>query len=173
MEAALELLGTAGIRGLTHGRVDAHAGLPKGSTSNSFRTREALLAGVVEAMVATNRPMAESVVAPATVEEFADHLVALFGFLVGPQRTATAARLALFAEATHDANLREALLAGGITMESNLLSSLVALGASDPEVGVRLIVACFQGLFLDVLAQRPDIEPRPIIERIVVAAVDS
>ena len=35
-----------GDPGTTHSRVDAHAGLPRGSTSNYFRTRDALLAGV-------------------------------------------------------------------------------------------------------------------------------
>ena len=34
LEAAVELLGTEGLRSLTHARVDERAGLPKGSTSN-------------------------------------------------------------------------------------------------------------------------------------------
>lgn len=169
--AALELLGTEGIRGLTHGRVDAQAGLPKGSTSNSFRTREALLAGVVEAMVVTNLPMTESAADPASHQELTDRLVDLFDFLVGPQRSATAARITLLAEATHDASLRGPLLAGGATMESALRSSLVTLGAREPDVGVRLLVACFRGLLLEVLAQQSEFEPRPVIERIVAAAV--
>jgi hypothetical protein len=43
LDAAIELLGTEGLRALTHVRVDLRAGLPKGSTSNYFRTRAALL----------------------------------------------------------------------------------------------------------------------------------
>jgi AcrR family transcriptional regulator len=46
LEAAVELLGTEGLRSLTHARVDERAGLPKGSTSNYFRTRAQLLIGV-------------------------------------------------------------------------------------------------------------------------------
>ncbi|HEX5919668.1 MAG TPA: TetR family transcriptional regulator, partial [Nocardioides sp.] len=38
LDAALELVGTQGMRGLTHRAVDAAAGLPAGSTSNYFRT---------------------------------------------------------------------------------------------------------------------------------------
>ena len=34
LDAALELVGTLGMRGLTHRAVDAAAGLPPGSTSN-------------------------------------------------------------------------------------------------------------------------------------------
>ena len=47
MNAAVELVGGQGIRALTHARVDAQAGLPLGSTSNHFRTRAALVAGLV------------------------------------------------------------------------------------------------------------------------------
>ena len=36
-----------GVRALSHARVDERAGLPPGSTSNWFRTRRALLGGVV------------------------------------------------------------------------------------------------------------------------------
>ena len=46
LDAALALVGEQGIRALTHARVDERAGLPKGSTSNWFRTRDALLTGV-------------------------------------------------------------------------------------------------------------------------------
>jgi AcrR family transcriptional regulator len=46
LEAAVELLGTEGLRALTHARVDEQAGLPKGSASNYFRTRAQLVTGV-------------------------------------------------------------------------------------------------------------------------------
>ena len=52
LDAALELLGEQGIRALTHARVDERAGLPKGSTSNWFRTRDALVAGIAGGAVA-------------------------------------------------------------------------------------------------------------------------
>jgi DNA-binding transcriptional regulator YbjK len=48
LEAAVGLLGAEGVRALTHARVDERAGLPPGSTSNWFRTRRALLGGVVD-----------------------------------------------------------------------------------------------------------------------------
>ena len=56
LAAAVELLGTEGLRSLTHGRVDERAGLPKGSTSNHFRTRAALLEGVLDWMLDTELP---------------------------------------------------------------------------------------------------------------------
>ena len=43
-------MGTQGLRALAHTRVDERAGLPKGSTSNYFRTDQALLSGIVDTL---------------------------------------------------------------------------------------------------------------------------
>jgi DNA-binding transcriptional regulator YbjK len=42
-DAAIELIGTQGARGLSHPRVDQQAGVPRGTTSFYYRTRKALL----------------------------------------------------------------------------------------------------------------------------------
>ena len=47
-DAAISLIARSGVRALTHRAVDAEAGVPLGTTSNYFRTREALLNGVAE-----------------------------------------------------------------------------------------------------------------------------
>ncbi|MCB1251683.1 MAG: TetR family transcriptional regulator [Austwickia sp.] len=47
-DAAVEVLAQQGLRGLTHRAVDAEAGLPVGSTSNVFRSRAALITGVID-----------------------------------------------------------------------------------------------------------------------------
>ena len=47
-DAGLRVLAAAGARGLTHRAVDAEAGVPTGTTSNYFRTRDALLAALGE-----------------------------------------------------------------------------------------------------------------------------
>jgi DNA-binding transcriptional regulator YbjK len=44
-DAAIEILAEDGARGLTHRKVEQRAGLPAGTTSSYFRTREALLHG--------------------------------------------------------------------------------------------------------------------------------
>ena len=46
-DVAIDVLASGGGRQLTHRAVDAAAGLPVGSTSNRFRTRDALLGGVL------------------------------------------------------------------------------------------------------------------------------
>jgi DNA-binding transcriptional regulator YbjK len=45
-DAAINVLAEHGSRGLTHGQVDRYAGVPDGTTSYYYRTREALLRGV-------------------------------------------------------------------------------------------------------------------------------
>lgn len=47
-DAGLRVLAASGARGLTHRAVDAEAGLPQGTASNYFRTRDALLGALGE-----------------------------------------------------------------------------------------------------------------------------
>ncbi len=47
-DAAIQLLGTNGARGLSHPKVDQHAGVPAGTTSFYFRTRKALVQAIAE-----------------------------------------------------------------------------------------------------------------------------
>ena len=47
-DTAIRIVAEQGMRGLTHRAVDREAGLPEGSTSAYFRTRKALIEGLVE-----------------------------------------------------------------------------------------------------------------------------
>lgn len=47
-DAAIQVLGNYGARGLTHAKVDEHAGLPDGTTSYYFRTRGALQLAIID-----------------------------------------------------------------------------------------------------------------------------
>ncbi|TQK20274.1 TetR family transcriptional regulator [Microbacterium sp. SLBN-154] len=46
-DAGLSVIAHEGMRGLTHRAVDARAGVPRGTTSNYFRSRAALIAALV------------------------------------------------------------------------------------------------------------------------------
>ncbi|MGW4668186.1 TetR/AcrR family transcriptional regulator [Streptosporangium sandarakinum] len=50
-DAAIELLASSGVHGLTHRAVERHTGLPPGTASNYFRDREALLVAAAERIV--------------------------------------------------------------------------------------------------------------------------
>lgn len=58
-DAGLTVLAREGSRGLTHRAVDLAAGVPTGTTSNYFRTRDALIAGLVDRIGERLAPTAE------------------------------------------------------------------------------------------------------------------
>lgn len=171
LAAAVELLGTQGVRALTHLRIDRHAGLPDGTTSNYFRTRAALLRGVGDHMLASELPEVRRALAPAGVADLVDQLVDLFEFMTGPNRVVTAARLAMIVEAGHDDELRHVLAGGRQTIEESVLPAYAALGAPDPRLAVDLLATCFEGLFLHRIARHADIDPRPVIDLVVRAGL--
>jgi DNA-binding transcriptional regulator YbjK len=171
VRAAVELLGTEGVRALTHGRVDDRAALPRGSTSNYFRTRAALFEGVVESMVAGELPAVAPAFAPRDERQFIVALVELFRVLTGPQKVVTAARLALYVEAGHDPALSAALARGRATLEQRITPAFVALGAPDPTLATQLLAVAFEGMFLHVIARHADIDAHALIAAVVRAAL--
>lgn len=149
--AAVELLGTQGIRALTHGRTDAAAGLPKGSTSNHFRTRADLIHAVVDHIVASEQRVFAAGGPPQNLDEFVTSLRAFIREATGPQRTLTVARLACFVEAVHDAQIRAALADGRRAIEGATAGALEALGLPRPFSAARRLLAHVDGMILHQL----------------------
>lgn len=173
VDAAVELLGTEGLRALTHTRVDARAGLPRGSTSNYFRTRKALLAGVVDRLAELDIQVGEAVLPPSSAGELVDGLVGMLEEITGRRRVQTTARLVLFLEASHDPDLREALSTVRRGMESTLVVALASLGAADPVTATLAVAACCEGLILHRIARHDETDPRPVLEAVVRAQLPS
>ena len=167
LDAAITVLGTEGLRALTHARIDAKAGAPKGSTSNYFRTRAALLDGVVDWMYQSEKPTVAAAYSPDTPAEFARALHELFEWMTGPNQVRTTARLVLLMEASHDPAVRAALGRGRDEMEQIIIPAVKRLGAVEPEIAAHAMSACIEGLFLQKLARHIDVEAGPIIERTV------
>jgi DNA-binding transcriptional regulator YbjK len=171
LDAAITLLGTEGLRALTHTRIDAKAGVPKGSTSNYFRTRAAVLEGVVDWMYAVERPSVTAAYSFDTQDEFAHALADLFEQMTGPGRVMTTARLVLLMEASHDPVVRDAMARGRTGMEEMIIPAVKRLGAAEPEVAAHALSATFEGLFLQKLARHVDVEAGPILATVVAAFV--
>lgn len=171
LAAAIDLLATEGIRALTHRRVDDKAGLPKGSTSNAFRTRDALIQGVTQHMVALELPPIRSSLDATSAEALAVSLTNLFTHLTGPLRSQTSARLALYAEAINDEAIRDVLNSARPRVVDPIRRAFEDLGARDPDFAVQLIATCFEGLFLHVLGGRGSPDPKRMIQATVSAAL--
>ena len=170
LDAAIELLADGGARALTHARVDAAAGLPKGSTSNSFRTRATLLAGAADEIV--RRETAEvRAFSPSSVEEFVEGCCALLDLVTVQQRTVTAARLVLFLEAAHEPTLAEPLARGRAALEEAVVAILGSLGAPDPPAGAAAVMACFEGLILHRIARGADGNARAAFSAVIRGAL--
>ena len=171
LDAAIQLLGTQGLKALTHRRIDEQAELPPGSTSNYFRTRNALLGGVADAILEREVAGMEATFAPQSPEELLGALVALLDRTTEDQRTLTSARLVLFMEASHNPALRETLGVGRGILEEALQRVLHDLGASDPSASARAIMACAEGLILHRVARHDDSDIRPVLDLVVRAAL--
>src|SRR5690242_3620662 len=101
LDAAIELLGSGGAHAVTHRAIDAAAGLLAGSTSNYFRSRNALLEAVVEQFAERERANADDIAAslrPATPAGLAEAMAAFALDATGPHRTLTLARYAILVE---------------------------------------------------------------------------
>ena len=171
LDAAIDLLATGGLRALTHARIDERADLPKGSTSNYFRTRAALLIGVSEWIVEQELRPVRAAFSPRTPAELIDAMCALLEVTTHENRDLTTARLVLFMEANHNAALREALSRGRATLGEGIVSALAEMGARDPQAATEAVAACFEGLLLHRIARHDTTDPRPIFETVVTGAL--
>lgn len=171
LAAAIELLGTQGLRALTHARIDQAAGLPKGSTSNVFRTRAALLAGSVEAILEGERSAVDEGFGPTTEAELVEGLAHLLDVITGRGRVPTTARLVLFMEGSHDEGVREALSAGRAQLLEMTRPQLARLGAPDPQAAAEAVAACLEGLILHRIGRHDASDARPVIATVVRGAL--
>lgn len=157
LDAAIEVIGTGGSRALTHRAVDQAGGLPEGTTSNYFRTREALLAGVLAHISRAETAPLDGML-PSTGLTV-DALVAISAerieYLLGPGRTLTLARHALFLEASWNPELRPDLLVESQQWRALGTALLTQLDCPDPARRSRWLFAYIDGLLADQLA-RPD-----------------
>lgn len=168
-DAALTLLGTQGIHALTHGKVDAAAGLPRGSASNHFRTRAALVRGVVERLEEKDREVWADLYGAslADVEHLVDAVAGFVAAATTTHRLLTVARYTLAMEGAHNPEVRSALARGAERVHNWTARVLTDLGAPDPAAASRTLTAYADGLVMRGIT-RPEIgEPREQVLRVV------
>jgi DNA-binding transcriptional regulator YbjK len=171
LDAAIEVLGARGARHLTHRAVDALAGLPVGSTSNLFRSREALLAGVLRRVLEQEAAAWWKIsigLRPASVGAFASVIGELLRDVTDTGRVRTLARRAAFLEAAREPVLRGEIERAQAEIATWLTPALGSLGSRDPAADARLLLALMDGLIGHQLVNpRPDFEPSTAIEALL------
>ncbi|MEU4289854.1 TetR family transcriptional regulator C-terminal domain-containing protein [Kribbella sp. NPDC026596] len=149
-DAAIHLVATRGLRGLTHRAVDAEAGLPPGSTSYYLRTRNALLTACV------NRMLTRDVGGMSTPDGLdVPPLELMVGMTVGLARDRPddlIARYELSLEASRQPELRAAINEGGRQLRALLAQLLDGLGVPDPSEAAWPVAAMMDGLLYDRVA---------------------
>jgi DNA-binding transcriptional regulator YbjK len=173
-DAAIEVLAHEGARGLTHRAVDAQAAEPPGTTSRYFRTREALMAAVVERVrtlhFADLRRAPRGAVEPG---EVADHLAAMVHAAVTTNRVRHLAVIELFLEATRRPELHAAMSALRTSQIQLMRDVHRAAGLELATADAALLVTAISGIVHFALTtpeaidlHSPD-EVRPLVRRAV------
>jgi DNA-binding transcriptional regulator YbjK len=158
-QAALEVLEADGGRGLTHRAVDRRAGLPQGSTSNYFQTREALLTAALLRLVELEQPSVRALEAlvpdgPYEPHRAAELVAAVVRGWLTPERAGLAlARYELFLEARRRPKFQLAL--DEVRRDYLLLVEqlLPTAGCRDPHRHAPQLLALLDGLVLNQLLQ--------------------
>lgn len=149
-DAAIHLVATRGLRGLTHRAVDAEAGLPPGSTSYYLRTREALLTACL------NRLLAQDVEAaagePAGGTPPLERLVGMIARFASDRAEGQIARYELALEATRQPEIRAVTDHHAQQLRTMLVSTLDELGVPDAAQLAWPVAAMLDGLLRDRVA---------------------
>ncbi|MFG2972645.1 TetR/AcrR family transcriptional regulator [Streptomyces sp. NPDC048331] len=174
-DTAIDLVASAGLRGLTHRAVDGAAGLPAGSTSYYFRTRTALIGacyarlaeldlgdvgdfgdshdiGDIGASGGDGPPPPGPAPVPADRESAAAALAGLVHRWLTVGRARQLARFELSLEAARNPELEADFHRAGQGARARASGILAALGARRPEEAADLLVAWTDGLLYDRLA---------------------
>jgi DNA-binding transcriptional regulator YbjK len=163
LDAAIAVLGGHGARRITHRAVDAEAGVPAGSTSNYFRTRDALIDAVVGRFVERERAVWEAIAAsarPGTPGELAGALAAFVRDATGPNRVVTLARYTIFVEAARRPRLQERLAGVSRQIRGWGAEWLRAVGSAQPERHAGILLDQLDGIILHQLAYpEPEFDP--------------
>ncbi len=164
----MTLVGTDGVRALTHGRVDAAASLPPGSTSNHFRTRAALISGVITWIAQSERTDA-GIPEIHSPDDLVAALTQMIRMQSGPLAARTRARYALFLEA--DGATARPLREQRLAMEAWVRGILRELGGASAEAQTSFLMAAAEGLLLHRLTVDPDAPIADVIARAVRSAL--
>jgi AcrR family transcriptional regulator len=162
-DAAIATLARDGMRGLTHRAVDRAAGLPEGSASYYFRTRQALLQATVERLAELDSTgMLEGTgMLPSTglaalpgldLDTFADAAAGIVEGWLTTGRERQLARYELALEATRRPELRQALVTAGAAIRAIVAGQFAAAGIRQPDQRAADFVAFLDGLLFDQIA---------------------
>ena len=175
LEATLRVIGRSGRESVTHRAVAEEAGVPLGSTTYYFDSRDDLLRQALEYVAAHEveryGQLGEELRSVKSGRELADRL--LSGLVAAAEdRVAYIAEYELWLEAGRRPELREAAQSWCDAEQRSVAGAMETLGSSDPRADASLVVAAIDGLGERVLAREEDPaqaakELRPELRRLI------
>jgi DNA-binding transcriptional regulator YbjK len=173
-DAALAVLGSEGSRGLTHRAVDEAAGLPAGSTSNYFRTREALLEAAARRHLELDMPPAELLEALTNDKTRLSRkdlkgliLAALEPVLAESTRERLIARYELTLESTRRPELHAVMDELRRTVTELITIAVRRSACKEPDLHARQLVAVLDGIAIDQVQGTSPTLDRAAIEKLI------
>jgi DNA-binding transcriptional regulator YbjK len=157
LDAALSIVGSQGLRALTHRRIEDEAGLARGSARYHLGTNDQIIAATLEHAVLRDSRTNEAVLAKVGFEALAGSTTSLpeilatllSAYLENPE--ALRARYELLLEATRRPSLKAEAQRWRAQFVSTSELALTAAGQADPHTVAVLLVACGDGLVFDAL----------------------
>jgi DNA-binding transcriptional regulator YbjK len=158
LDAARHVIADEGLKGLTHRAVDRQAGLPEGSCSAYWRTRNALQAALTEyvaaSLLADVDGLTEQIRVCGPDDEQASVAATLELFLRWlDQRELLVARLELTMAATRDPELAQLLADHRGRLIGIVEEIMTAAGKEHGEARAEALVASYDGILLAALLQ--------------------
>ncbi|HTW04111.1 MAG TPA: TetR/AcrR family transcriptional regulator [Streptosporangiaceae bacterium] len=159
-DAAIQILGTAGIHRLSHRSVDEQAGLPHGTAANYFPTRDDLLTAAASRVAGLH--LAEMAAADRSAAGRADRdvLAELIGVSLYDSATRHRVRyLAIFEltlEATRSPGLARSMAEVGAAALETTVAEHGALGLATSPEQVQALITMFGGTLLTLVTAPPE-----------------
>jgi DNA-binding transcriptional regulator YbjK len=169
-DAALAVLAAEGSRGLTHRAVDEASNLPAGSTSNHFRSRDALFEAAARRHAELDTPPPAEIDGSTTLRPRRTRelvLAALDRVLTPAARPMLAARYELTLEATRRPSLRP-VMAESRSHFVGLATTLLGAGScKTPAAHAAQLIALMDGIAADQLQHTETTLDRAGIEQLL------
>lgn len=173
-DAAIELLAVAGVQGLTHRAVERAAGLPTGTASNYFPSRDELLVAVAERVTTLHQEQMRRIDNELDTSAEADPLTALIAASLHDAVTVSRQRyLAIFAlqsEAARRPALAIALTGLADQSLQFTASEHLRLGLDLPTEAAALLITLYGGA-LFALINAPSQPSIAVVRQTAVAIV--
>lgn len=164
-DAAISVVADGGLKALTHRAVDARAGAPPGTTSNHFRSRQALVQGVADRLEQRDLELAARLFSrePPSLPTFLAAMARYLHQMASAHRELTRVRMALFLS---DAGQ---FRAGHARFVDAIAGQLAAFDIADPATKALAMIDYLDGVLLHTTTVRAAVPSQDVVGDVLTA----